>query len=98
MGGLPSVSLPSCQAQTVKQGPVSHQGWLSHPPAPMDSPPRTPPAPPPPRLGTSVCLGTRDKNGAGSYCVRQGMRLVPTECWSRQQRISPSGIWDSADS
>ena len=50
------------------------------------------------RLGTSVCRVTRDQKGAGSYCVRQGMRLVPTELWVRRQRILLSGTWGRADS
>ena len=37
------------------------------------------------RLGTSVCQVRRDHKGAGSYCVRQEMQLVPTELWLRQQ-------------
>ena len=50
------------------------------------------------RLGTSICQVRRDQKGAGSYCVRHGMQLVPTELWLRQRRILPSGAWDSADS
>ena len=49
-------------------------------------------------LGTRVCRVRRDQKAAGSYCARQGMQLVPTELWLRQQRILPSGKWDSAHS
>ena len=47
---------------------------------------------------TPVCRVRRDQKGAGSYRVRHGMRLVPTELWLRQWRILPSGTWNRADS